>query len=488
MHVWKSSRMIAIAAILALSASLSACADTPRAMRTAPGPVLVQAAEPQAALPATDPSPAVVQASEPQAPVAAQAAEPQAALPATVLDTLEIRSFEMGFKPAQLMVEAPGLYAVKLVNDGALPHDITFVDGTRIVANPGATAEGEVTIPAGGLSFICSIPGHEAAGMKGAVQIEGAAPAPAADHGGPLPVADVVADPNAPAPVRYDPTAPERLAGTVHEITLETLEQEMTVAPGFVQKVWTFGGTVPGPVIRVQVGDTIRIRLKNPATSELPHSVDFHASKVAWNDEMTNIMPGEEKIYEWKAEYAGVWMYHCGTAPTLHHIVNGMYGMVIVEPEGGLEPVDQEFVLVQSEWYLGPQGEVSSLEKAAAAAPAPDFVLFNGVANQYKDAPIKVATGERVRVYVLNAGPSVDSAFHIVGTIFESVIKEGVALQRGNEGNWGAQAVDLAPAQGAIVEFTLAEDGLYPIVTHAFNFVGRGALGLFQAGDGNPKN
>jgi nitrite reductase (NO-forming) len=181
-------------------------------------------------------------------------------------------------------------------------------------------------------------------------------------------------------------------------------------------------------------------------------------------------------------------MYHCGTAPALHHIANGMYGMVIVEPEGGLPPVDKEFALVQSEWYLGPQGAESSLEKAAAAAPGPDFVMFNGVANQYKDAPIEVETGERVRVFVLNAGPSVDSAFHIVGTIFDTVIKEGVSLTPATPGRWGSQAVDLAPSQGAIVEFSFAEDGLYPIVTHAFNFVGRGALGLFQAGDGDPKN
>jgi nitrite reductase (NO-forming) len=123
-----------------------------------------------------------------------------------------------------------------------------------------------------------------------------------------------------------------------------------------------------------------------------------------------------------------------------------------------------------------------------AAAPAPDLVLFNGVANQYKDHPLVVGTGERVRIFVLNAGPSVDSSFHIVGTIFDSVTKEGVALKRGNEGNWGSQAMDLAPAQGGYVEFTTAEDGLYPIVTHAFNFVGRGALGLVQAGDGDPKN
>ncbi|KPV50069.1 hypothetical protein SE17_29105, partial [Kouleothrix aurantiaca] len=291
----------------------------------------------------------------------------------------------------------------------------------------------------------------------------------------------------APPYTLYDAAAPALLSGETHDIDLVVEEKDMTVAKGFVQHVWTFNGTVPGPVIRVKLGDTVRIHLKNPASNKLAHSVDFHASQVAWNDEMTSINPGEEKLYEWKAEYAGVWMYHCGTSPALHHIANGMYGMVIVEPQGGLPAVDHEFALVQSEWYLGPQGEPASLTKAAAAAPAPDYVVFNGVANQYKDTPIKVETGKRVRVFVLNAGPSVDSSFHVVGTIFNTVIKEGVALTADNAGHYGSQAVDLAPAQGAIIEFTTAEDGLYPIVTHAFNFVGRGALGLFQAGDGDPK-
>jgi nitrite reductase (NO-forming) len=128
------------------------------------------------------------------------------------------------------------------------------------------------------------------------------------------------------------------------------------------------------------------------------------------------------------------------------------------------------------------------LTKAAAAAPAPDYVVWNGVANQYLDNPIAVGTGDRVRVFVLNAGPSIDSSFHVVGTIFSSVIKEGVHLTPGNPGNFGSQAVDLSPAQGAIIEMVMPEDGLYPMVTHAFNFVGRGALGLFQAGDGDPLN
>jgi nitrite reductase (NO-forming) len=438
----------------------------------------------------------------PPSPVAAAASpagvdQPAAESPgmahAASTGTLAFESYDLGFTPNEATVPAAGTYEVTLKNTGSALHDITFADGTTVQAKPGETATGSVAIPAEGLAFICSIPGHKEGGMTGTVTVEGAAPAASGgtggeSHGGPAPATDVEQDPNAPAYTLHDPAAPDRLEGEVHDIDLVIEEKPMTVADGFVQAVWTFGGTVPGPVIRAKVGDTIRVHLKNPATSQVSHSVDFHSSLVAWNDEMTSIAPGEEKVYEYKAEFAGVWMYHCGTAPALHHIANGMYGMMIVEPREGLDPVDQEFALVQNEWYLGPQGQPVSLEKASAAAPAPDFVTFNGVANQYLDNPIQVETGKRVRVFVLDAGPSIDSSFHVVGTIFDRVIKEGVELEVGNDGNWGSQAVDLSPAQGAIVEFTMAEDGLYPIVTHAFNFVGRGALGVFQAGDGDPKN
>jgi nitrite reductase (NO-forming) len=414
---------------------------------------------------------------------------------AAAVGTIDIEAFDLGFTPKQVTIDKAGRYTVRLKNTGQMPHDITFPTGETALAQAGETATLEIDVPEGGTTFLCSIPGHAAAGMTGSITVAGAtavaspaASAAADDHGGPLPTNDVAADPNAPAPVTYDATAPKRLDGDLHDVDLVITETKMTVAAGFVQSVWTFGGTVPGPVIRVKVGDRIRVHLKNPATNQLPHSVDFHASQVAWNDEMTSINPGEEKLYEWTADYAGVWMYHCGTSPALHHIANGMYGMVIVEPKDGLPPVDKEFALVQSEWYLGPQGEITNLEKAAAAAPAPDFVVFNGVANQYKDAPLKVETGERVRIFVLDAGPSIDSSFHIVGTIFDTVTKEGIHLVKGNPGSWGSQAMDLSPAQGGIVEFTTAEDGLYPIVTHAFNFVGRGALGLVQAGDGDPLN
>jgi nitrite reductase (NO-forming) len=415
-----------------------------------------------------------------------------------ILGEITISAFDLGFEPTTIDVPEPGTYTVHFTNDGAILHDITFAGEETQAADPGEMVTFDVVIPEGGTTFLCSVPGHADGGMTGEVTVAGEPVAGGGDdHGGPPPTTDVEPDPSAPDYVLYPPEAPPRLDGDVHDIDLYIQEKPMTVAQGedggFVQAVWTFGtapdnGTVPGPVIRVKVGDTIRVHLVNPDTNQIGHSVDFHASQVAWNDEMTTINPGEEKVYEWTAEYAGVWMYHCGTSPALHHIANGMYGMVIVEPAEGLGPVDAEVAVVQSEWYLGPQGESVSLAKAAAAAPAPDYVVWNGVANQYVDHPIAVGTGDRVRIFVLNAGPSVDSSFHVVGTIFSRVIKEGIQLNLGNPGNFGSQAVDLSPAQGAIIEMEMPEDGLFPMVTHAFNFVGRGALGLFQAGDGDPLN
>ncbi len=431
-------------------------------------------------------------ASSPTAPVAAPtnaaSAPTDAAASGPILGTLEVHAFDIGFQPTTLQVDKPGRYTVKFVNDGAQDHD-WIVPGTRLLAHSGQTVTGEINVPEQGLKYVCSFAGHAAAGMRGVISVKGAAATDQMEnHGGPATSSEVKADPNAPKYQVHDPAAPQLLEGTVHDINLVTEEKLMTVADGYVQKVWTFNGTVPGPVIRVKIGDTVRIHLKNPANSTMQHSIDFHASQVAPNDEMRSIKPGEELLYEWKADYAGVWMYHCGTSPTLFHIMNGMYGMVIVEPKEGLPKVDKEFAFVQSEWYLGPQGEVTNLEKANVGAPAPDFVVFNGVANQYKDNPIQIGTGERVRLFVLNAGPNVDSSFHIVGTIFDTVIKEGVQLTPNNPGHYGSQAVDLSPAQGAIIEFQTAEDGMYPIVTHAFNNASRGALGLFKSGDGDPKN
>ncbi len=320
-----------------------------------------------------------------------------------------------------------------------------------------------------------------ASGMTG---MSTAGAAPAASAAAPAaPAAAPSADPNAPAYVLRDPKAPPVMPGAVHDVNLPITETDMTVAKGYVVHVWTFGGTVPGPVIRVHLGDTVRIHLTNE--TPMSHSIDFHASQTAMDHQMVEIKPGATFTYTFQADYAGVWMYHCGTQPALLHIANGMFGMVIVEPKGGLDkvlgPADNEFAFVQNEWYLGAQGQPVDYAKANSTAPQPDFVTFNGIAGQYKDNPIPVKTGGRVRVFVLDAGPNLGTSFHVVGTIFDTVEKEGVLLQKGNADGWGAQAVSLAAAQAAIVEFSPAENGMYAFVDHAFDMVNHGAIGYFQA-------
>ena len=285
-------------------------------------------------------------------------------------------------------------------------------------------------------------------------------------------------------PEEFNPIVPPLLPGTVHDIDFPIQDKTIEVAPGKTVAAWTFGGTVPGPVVHVMVGDTVRVHLTNETS--MSHSIDFHASQTAMNDQMVEIKPGATWTYTFTADYAGVWMYHCGTAPALLHIANGMFGMVIVEPKGGLPKVDQQFAIVQSEWYLGQNGQTSDYTKASAANPAPDYVVFNGVANQYKDHPLQVQPGQRIRFFVLDAGPNEPSSFHIVGTIFDRVISEGVIMDASTNGGWASQAVDLAPAQAAIVELTIPESGMYTMVTHAFNFVGLGAVGQLMAGDGQP--
>ena len=277
----------------------------------------------------------------------------------------------------------------------------------------------------------------------------------------------------------YDPNLEPTPGGTEHTLTLRATESVKEVAPGVTQELWMFNDQFPGPMLRGKVGDIFTVTLTNEG--ELGHSIDFHSSKVAWDDEMRTIAPGESLVYQYEAKHAGVWMYHCGTAPALHHIGNGMFGAIVIDPPD-LAPVDHEFILVQSELYLGPEGEPGDLAKMQDEDF--DAVVFNGYVNQYFHNPIRVEPNERVRVFVLDAGPSENSAFHIVGTIFDTVYKEGEYLLRpGSPSQGGSQVLDLQPAQGGFVEFTFDEAGLYLAVTHKFSNVGKGALGVFQAGE-----
>jgi nitrite reductase (NO-forming) len=312
----------------------------------------------------------------------------------------------------------------------------------------------------------------EATGAPASAGGGGGAPPPAAGA-----TIDFAAEPSADWKP-FDPALAPAPGGTEHVVTLHATESVKEVAPGVTQELWTFNDQYPGPVLRGKVGDIFTVTLVNDGT--LGHSVDFHASKVAWNDEMRTIKPGESLVYQFEAKHAGVWMYHCGTAPALHHIGNGMFGAVIIDPPD-LAPVDHEFVLVQSELYLGADGKPGDLTKMQAEQF--DAVVFNGYVNQYKHRPIRVEPNQRVRVWVLDAGPNENSAFHIVGTIFDTVYKEGEYLLRPGAGRGGSQVLDLQPAQGGFVELSFDEAGLYPIVTHKFSNVGKGALGLFQAGD-----
>ena len=398
---------------------------------------------------------------------------------------IEIELGDMYVKPDTIEINAGENVKLHVKIVGAMVHDLK-VNGTSGTAEL-STGQNE-TITVGGLidSVLawCTLPGHRESGMEMKINFKGAAmhsdydtvkaPAPAANENAKI---DAKAMPSDTWKAR-DPLLHAKAEGTVHEIAINAVESEIEVAPGVTKMMWTFDGVVPGPVYHGNIGDTFRFTLTNKG--KMGHSIDFHASKVAWNKKMMTLNPGESLVYEFNAEYAGAYMYHCGTAPALHHIGNGMYGAIIIDPPS-LAPVEKEFVVIQSELYLGPQGKEGSLTKMVDEQW--DAVVFNGYYNQYKFAPIHVEANKRYRVWVVDDGPSENSAFHIVGTVFDTVYKEGSYLLQPDARQGGSQVLDLQAAQGGFVEFSFAEDGLYPMVTHKFANVGKGALGFFAVGD-----
>jgi len=404
------------------------------------------------------------------------------ASPASV--SFDIELGDMYIKPATITVPNGANVVLHITNAGVMPHDFKTEGGAATpLISPGASSDLTVGPMTASNAAWCTIAGHKQAGMNLAIVVTGGANAGASS----APTGVAAADPNAkidaaamPAHewIGRSPILPAASGGRIHEVSFDAMESIIEVAPGVTQEMWTFNGTAPGPVLRGEIGDTFRITLTNKG--KMGHSIDFHASKVAWSDEMRTIQPGESLVYEFTAQFAGAFMYHCGTAPALHHIGNGMYGVIIINPPN-LPTVDEEFFVTQSELYLGPQGQPGDLTKMVNEQW--DAVVFNGYFNQYKFSPIKVLPGKRYRMWVLNDGPSENSAFHIVGTIFDTVYKEGAYLLRPNATHGGSQALDLQPSQGGFVEFSFAEDGLYPFVTHKFANVGKGALGFFVVGN-----
>lgn len=467
-----------------------------RAMRAAPAATAPQPHEPAAPPESATPAPrrgavaglAVVALAVAAAvavdPAAVSGARGDAAPVDAPTQVVQVEARDMRFHPGEIEVSAGTHLVLEVHNtDPALVHDLVLADGTRtprLAPGDSATVETFVTADLDGW---CSVVGHRQMGMVLSIRATGAGAAPAptdagADAGAMHPPSHASTPPAGrgqatPAVAARDATLPPLEDAVEHRLTLTVTEQQLEVAPGVQQTLWTYNGTAPGPVLHGRVGDTFEITLVNDGT--IGHSVDFHAGALAPDRPMRTIAPGERLVYRFTAGRAGIWMYHCSTMPMSAHIANGMFGAVIIEPEG-LPPVDRSYVLVQSEFYLGANG--AEVDTAKLAAESPDLVAFNGYANQYDFAPIEARAGERVRVWVLDAGPNRATSFHVVGGQFDTTWAEGAYLLRDDPGS-GSQALALGAAQGGFVEIVFPEAGHYPFVSHVMVDAERGAHGIF---------
>ena len=278
-------------------------------------------------------------------------------------------------------------------------------------------------------------------------------------------------------------------------VRLDTTHKVIEIAPGVKFSAWTFGDTVPGPTVRARVGDKIKFSMTNRSDEPVPgvrltaapmmHSMDFHAAMVSPQDKYRSIAPGQTIEFEFTLNYPGIFMYHCGTPMILEHIASGMYGAVIVEPRNGYPTkADREYVVIQSEFYVKPDPGKQKVDGAPLYVldtdrlkdSRPTHTVFNGVHNGMVKQPLAAKTGERVRIHVLNVGPSKTSSFHVVGTIFDRVWFEG------NPDNQfrGMQTVLLGSSNSATVEFIIPEDGSYIMVDHHFANASQGAIGLIS--------
>ncbi len=294
-------------------------------------------------------------------------------------------------------------------------------------------------------------------------------------------VADIARHPDdLPPPIAMWP--PETV-----EVNLVAREVVSEIAPGIRFHYWTFNDTVPGPFIRVRVGDTVKLTLHNDETSSHEHNIDLHAvNGPGGGAVLTKVKSGETKSFKFKALNPGLYVYHCaaGNAPT--HIANGMYGMILVEPEEGLAPVDHEFYVMQGELYtkgsIGTQG-FQPFDGRKMFDERPEYVIFNGRVKSLVAHPLRAKTGDTLRIFVGNGGVSRISSFHVIGEIFDRVWPEG-ATTRPLEN----VQTTLVPAGGAaMVEFKVDVPGAYVLVDHALSRIDRGAWGILKVeGRENP--
>ncbi|AYO58408.1 nitrite reductase, copper-containing [Chryseobacterium sp. 6424] len=272
-------------------------------------------------------------------------------------------------------------------------------------------------------------------------------------------------------------------------VHLESTEEEGVLADGVTYKFWTFNRTVPGSFIRIRVGDEVELHLKNASNSVMPHNIDLHAvNGPGGGAEATNVAPGKTAIFNFKALNPGLYVYHCAAAPVPLHIANGMYGLILVEPAGGLPKVDREYYIMQSEFYTKGKTDEKGLQEFdqdKGVDEKPTYVVFNGKKNALMgENKLEAKVGETVRLFVGNGGPNLVSSFHVIGEIFDRVYMEG-----GTKINENVQTT-LIPAGGAaIVEFKVEEPGEYVLVDHSiFRAFNKGAIGILKVtGEKNPK-
>ncbi|MCC7361165.1 MAG: nitrite reductase, copper-containing [Anaerolineales bacterium] len=290
----------------------------------------------------------------------------------------------------------------------------------------------------------------------------------------PLDAPNVAKDPaDVPPPLNRTTPSTVNVTLTAEEVTAE-------LADGTSYDFWTFDGTVPGPLLRVMEGDTVNLTLVNATDSVMGHNIDLHAvTGPGGGAEVTSVAPGQSKTLTFKALQAGAYIYHCAFPPPMHHIAQGMYGVIVVEPPGGLPPVDREFYVVQGEWYtagaFGAPGH-QAFDNTKALAEAPEYFTFNGnTAALTSLHPLEAKVGEKIRVFFGVGGPNVASNFHIIGEIFDRVYTGSPDTYVANE-----ETVIIPPGSAAIFDLTLEEPGQYLLVDHALFRVNKGAAGLLN--------
>ncbi len=310
------------------------------------------------------------------------------------------------------------------------------------------------------------------AGLHSALNVRSASPAAAAAAVSPLSLASTK-----PIAKARDARLPPLTPGDNVEVNISVSDDAVEIASGVQYQAWTFGKTVPGPVIHVRQGQTVTLVLTNKGTMQ--HSIDFHSAITPPNLHYVDIMPGESIKFSFVASVPGAFLYHCGTPPVLLHVGNGMYGAMIVDPATPLPPAAESYVLVQGEWYtqqVSGQTMAGNFQKMQDIRP--DEVVFNGIAFQYRDHPLTAKPGDLVRLYVVNAGPSLWSAFHVIGAIFDKVYTDGDPAHALT----GVSTYTVAPGEGVVFDLTLNEAGHYPFVDHSMAHMEIGAMGALAVG------